>query len=963
MNVKLRVLSAGALFFFGGMVIAQQQTTTKKKDTVKKETSIDEVVLLGYSKSITKPKSTVASNTVGEVFFENRPNVNMLTSLQGSAPGVIMNGGSGSPGSAKFSLLIRGTSSINGNTDALIVIDDIPSNASEYRNLNPNDIESTTILKDAAATAVYGNRGANGVVVIRTKRGKYNSGFKLSYTGMTGMSLRPLDKYNLANTEQYMGIMKLYGFSDTNSEYIKAKDALAQGINTDWKNYFFKPEMFQSHDVALSTGGANVSSYNSFGYMEQGGAVPTTDFKRFTVRSNIQAKSKDSKLNVNSQIALAFSRRNELLEETNTGIRNNSVQNPLLGVLQGLPYLSPTKYANGQQLFNSIGTNFNNGNNIYVLQNLLTRGNLPNFVDQVSIGANLGASYNINKNFTLSNKLGIDYRQSDRISGRAPWAYLALATQGANKYTGFEDQSTTRDLTINNVISALYSGKLDEHSVDASVNMEYNKVYYRSTTRRQNGLDPRTYVPGSGTGYIPFDNSATSPYIPSVSASRVTAGTVAVFGTVNYDYAGRFGLSGTLRRDASYRFVGENRWATYWSVAGRWNIDKESFMEGSTFNTLKLRASYGTNGNQNIVAATPGSNPLLTASQVVRDLYTSPIGYGNAIGFGFAYGNPLVQWEDVAQANIGLDFTLLNNKLEGTLDVYQKKTTNLFSTIPVSGVSGSYTIAGNNGAMTNKGIELGLRYNVIKTSDLTLSIFANGSYNNNKVNDYTIFGDPEPGSTVNMAGHTLSEWYVYKYAGVNKSNGNLLFYTKDGGVTEAPKVEDAQFLDVSPIPKYAGSFGFETNYKGFFFDGLFTFQQGVKKFDNALYWLANPEGLGSSAVGSSNMSTDLLNAWTPQNSNSDTPSLRATNWGYTADSDYFIKDASFLKIRSVTIGYQLRKEQLQNLPITGLRIYVQGENLYTWTKWRGFDPEPITGSNLSVYPNPRMYTVGVKIDF
>lgn len=962
MNVKLRVLSAGALFFFGGVVLSQQ-TTTKKKDTAKRETVIDEVVLLGYSKSITKPKSTVASNTVGEVFFENRPNTNLLTSLQGSAPGVLMNGGSGSPGSAKFSLLIRGTSSINGNTDALIVIDDIPSNASEYRNLNPNDIESTTILKDAAATAIYGNRGANGVVVIRTKRGKYNSGFKVSYTGMTGMSLRPLDKYKLANSNEYLGIMRLYGYNEGSPLYNDAKAAVDSGIDTDWSKYFFKPELFQSHDVALSTGGANISSYNSFGYMEQGGAVPTTDFKRFTVRSNIQAKSKDNKLNVNSQIALAFSRRNELNEETNSGIRNNSVQNPLLGVLQGLPYLSPTAYSNGQALFNSIGTNFNNGNNIYVLQNLLTRGNLPNFVDQVSIGANLGASYAITKNFTINNKTGIDYRQSDRITGRAPWSYLALATQGNAKYTGFEDQSTTRDLTVNNVVSALYNGKTGDHSVDASVNMEYNKVYYRSTSRRQNGLDPRTYVPGSGTGYVPFDNSATSPYIPSVSGSRVTAGTLAVFGTVNYDYAGKYGFSGTLRRDATYRFIGDNKWATYWSVAGRWNIDQENFMQGSVFNVLKLRASYGTNGNQNIIAAGAGSNPLLTASQVVRDLYTSPTGYGNALGLGFAYGNPFAQWENVAQANIGLDFTLLNNKLEGTLDVYNKVTTDLFSSIPVSGVAGTYSIVGNNGKMTNKGIELGLRYNVLRNENTSFSVFANGSYNDNKINEYNINGDPAPGSTATLAGHMLSEWYVYKYAGVNKSNGNLLFYTKDGGVTEAPQVEDAQYLNVSPVPKYAGSFGFESSHKGFFFDALFTFQAGVKKFDNALYWLANPEGLGSSAVGSSNMSTDLLGAWTPENSNSDIPSLRATNWGFTADSDYFLKDASFLKVRSITIGYQLKKEQLQNLPITGLRIYVQGENLYTWTKWRGFDPEPLTGSNLSVYPNPRMYTVGVKIDF
>ena len=301
--------------------------------------------------------------------------------------------------------------------------------------------------------------------------------------------------------------------------------------------------------------------------------------------------------------------------------------------------------------------------------------------------------------------------------------------------------------------------------------------------------------------------------------------------------------------------------------------------------------------------------------------------------------------------------------MEGTLDVYNKKTTNLFSSIPVSAAVGSYNVSGNNGSMTNKGVELGLRYNVIKNENLKFTIFANGAYNQNRVNEYLVNGEPEPGSTTILAGHQLYEWYAYKYAGVNKSNGNLLFYTKDGGVTETPDVSDAQYMEVSVIPKYAGSFGFETQYKGFFFDALFTFQQGIKKFDNSLYWLANPEGLGSNAIGNGNMSTDLLNAWNPNNPNSDTPSLRATNWGFTADSDYFLKDASFLKIRSATLGYQLSKDKLRNMPISGLKIYAQAENIFTFTKWRGFDPEPITSSSLSIYPNPRMYTIGVKVDF
>ncbi|CAD7803832.1 TonB-dependent receptor SusC [Chryseobacterium aquaeductus] len=960
MNVKLRVLTAGVLFFTGQLAFAQ------KTDTIDVKTEeIEEVVVLGYSKTITKKNSTVASNTVSDVFLENRPNANVLTALQGSAPGVIMNGGSGSPGSAKFSLLIRGTSSINGNTDALIVIDDVPSNASEYRNLNPNDIESMTVLKDAAATAIYGNRGANGVVVIRTKRGKFNSALKVSYTGMTGLSLRPLDKYNLSNTNEYLEIMRAYGLTPstnpaTPNAYDIALRGQAAGVDTDWKKVFFKPEMFQSHDVAISSGGGNVSSYSSFGYMEQGGAVPTTDFKRFTARSNIQARSKDEKLTVNSQIGLAFSRRNELFEETSTAIRNNSVQNPLLGVLQGLPYLAPGVYANGQELFNTIGTNFNNGNNIYVLENLLTRGNLPNFVDQISITGNLGASYQFTKNFSINNKFGLDYRQGERTSGRAPWSYLALATQGTAAFTGSESQATTRDLSINNVVSASYNGQAGEHTVDATISMEYNKVHYRTSSRTQNGLDPRTYVPGSGTGYVPFQNPN---FLPSVGASRLVAGTLAYFANANYDYAGKYGFSGTLRRDASYRFVGDNQWATYWAVAGRWNIDQENFMEGSTFSVLKLRASYGTNGNQNIIAAGAGANPLLTATSIVRDQYTTPTGYGNALGSGFGYGNPRVQWEDVAQANIGLDFTLLGNKLEGTFDVYNKKTTNLFSTIPVSGVAGTYGINGNNGTMTNKGIELGLRYNILNKEGAKLTIFANGAYNQNRINEFITNGDPAPGTTTTIAGHQLYEWYAYKYAGVNKSNGNLLFYTQDGGVTENPNVSDAQYLDVSIVPKYAGSFGFESGYKGFFLDALFTFQQGIKKFDNALYWLANPEGLGSNAVGSANLSTDLLDAWSPTNTDSDVPNLRATNWGFTADSDYFIKDASFLKIRSVTVGYQLSKSMLRDLPITGMRVYVQAENIYTWTKWRGFDPEPITGSSLSIYPNPRMFTLGVKVDF
>ena len=962
MNVKLRVITAGMLFFIGGQTILAQEKKPKL-DTGTTEKKIEEVVLLGFSKTITQAKSTVASNTVGEIFMKDRPNINMLQSLQGSAPGVLMNAGSGSPGSAKFSLLIRGTSSINGNTDALIVIDDVPSNSSEFRNLNPNDIESYTVLKDAGATALYGNKGANGVVVIKTKRGRYNSGLKFSYTANTGLSLRPLTKYNLANSQEYFQIMKNYGIDINQPGYELAKEGFQKGTDTDWAKRFFKPELYQSHDLSISTGGKNISTYNSFGYMEQGGAVPTTSFKRFSLRSNLNARSNDNKLNVNAQLGLGFSRRYELNEETNSGVRNNGVQNPLLGVLQGLPYLEANKYNTGKDLQNAISTNFDRGQNIWVLEDILRPNSIPSYVDQLTVLANVGATYKLTDNFTIGNKAGIDFRQSDGVFGRAPWSYLALVTMGSAKYGGFERQSTGKDFSFNNVASVSYSGKTGEHSFDASANMEYNKVQVKSTLFEQNGLDPRTYIPGAGTGYIPFDNSATSPYVPKVSAGRVRAGSLSFFGTFNYDFADKYGLNATIRRDATYRFVGENKWATFWAVSGRWNIEKEDFMQNSGFNVLKLRASYGTNGNQNIATAAPGANPLTPASRIVRDQFVNVTGYGNQSSFNFGYGNPYAQWEEVTQANVGLDFRTFNNRLEGTIDVYDKVTDKLFNSVYTSGVSGSFTISGNNGKLSNRGVELGLRYKLINNENLALSIFANGAYNYTKVIDYVRGSKQEPGSTVIEPGRQLYQWYVYKYAGVNKSNGNLLFQTKDGGVTETPDISDASYVNASTIPKYNGSFGFEANYKGFFLNSLFTFQQGIRKFDNALYWLANPVGLGSNAVGSSNLSSDLLNAWTPTNSNSDIPSLNASNWNYTSDSDYFLKDASFLKIRSVSLGYSLTKQQLSSLPIQGLKLYVQAENIYTWTKWRGFDPEPIVGSSLSIYPNPRMFMLGATIDF
>lgn len=961
MNVKLKVLTAGVLFFIGGQVVMAQKKP--KIDTAAKEKKIEEVVILGYSKTATKAKDVTASTTISSEVIENRPNVSFLNSLQGAAPGISVASFSGSPGSAKIDVIIRGLSSLNAATTPLYVIDGLSSNSTQFRNINPNDIESISVLKDAAATSIYGNRGANGVVIINTKQGKFNSGIKFSYSGTTGMSVYPKNKYEMANAKQALTLDNLVGYGLGST---MTPDEIANfTTNTDWNKYFFHPALTQQHDLGVSFGGEKVSVYTSLGYLNQGGLVPTTDFKRFTLRNNIRGKSANDRFSFNSQIAVGYSKRNQLDQEVNSGINANVIQNPLHGSLIGLPYLTPNQFNNGYDLFNAIGTSFSYGNNIYVLEDVLKRNSLPSWFTETSLLANIAASYKVTPALTLSNKAGIDYKSNDRVFARSPWSYLALAVQSSRPgeaFGGFERVSNDKDFTFNNVVSLNYSKLFnDKHNLDLGVYFEYMKAHYLFNQYQQNGLDPRTYVPGAGTGYVstilnPVNGSIS--YAHTTSASKIDAGSLAAFATLDYDYAGKYGLSGVVRRDASYRFVNDLKWATFWSAAGRWNIDKEEFMNGSTFDLLKLRASYGTQGNQNLVDPVSGFNPIFLGSNLVRDLSTTAIGYNNVAGSFYTsqVANVILQWEEISQFNVGLDFRLLGRRLEGNVDYYIKKTNQLYNDVNSSAINGFYVYQGNNGGLKNQGIEGLLRYRFINKDDAKLSLFVNVAYNKNTI---TNLENPQiTGSLINEVGGTAYQWNLYHYVGVNPDNGNLLFLDKDGNNTEAPTDADRIKTGKSYLPKYQGGFGLNAEYKGFFLDTLFSFQKDTWKYDNELAWIMDP-----GAIGDYNVSSQLLNAWSSTNTTSNVPSLFAANVALDGNSDRYLTDASFLRFKSFTVGYSIPSKKLANTPIKSFKIFVQGENMFVWTKWKGFDPEGFTTFPLGAYPNPRTISLGTNIEF
>lgn len=973
MNVKLRVLSAGALFFIGQAVSAQKT----KKDTITDIKQIEEVVVLGYNNKRLFKESNVSATIVTPELIENRPNINALQSLQGQAPGLYIASSSGSPGSNRFAAQIRGIGSLVGYTNPLYVVDGVPVSETYWKNLNPDDITSISVLKDAEATSIFGNRGANGVILVTTKSGKYNQKLTFTYSGQTGITILQDHKYNIADARQTLQFEKDNGAGKGAS--LTQDEINNWAIDTNWKKVFFRAGFSQNHNLSFQGGGENLGMFTSFNYLNQEGIVPNTNFQRFGLRTNINGKTNNDKFTYQINLGLNFSRRNQLDQETRNDIDGNVLQNPLQGLLTSLPYLDKNVYVNGRQLFQQFGSpSFQIVP--YMLMDYLSPGNIPNRYDEFRLLANVQGNYKFTPELNLTVQAGTDYTNEFRNFARAPWSYLAVASQGAQEFGGIENQINVKDLNFNLNLKLNYHKTFgDVHSIDASIYSEYLRYFRTQNSLQQTGLDPKTWEFGSGTGWIAFNTATPTQYLPQITASKSLAGLYAYFGTFSYDYDKRFGISGTIRRDASYKFLADNKWGTFWSVGGRWTLSSEDFMKESIFTLLKLRASYGTQGNQNIIDPTrnqqsTGLNPIYLGSQVNRDLgSTTGTGYGLLPTYNITIGNPNAKWETINQANVGVDFDVKNGLLSGALDLYNKKTEDMFNVLPVSGVTGQYTINGNFGDMVNKGIELSLRSNVIKKTKFGVTLFANASFNHNEILTMPV-GNANPANPflsginstaiasnsdiINAEHHLAYEYFLVPYIGVNNENGKLQFLDRNGNVTENPTNNDRRFTDKSYLPKYQGGFGANIQFSNFYLDTYFTFTAKVWRMDSDLESLSDPNNVGVFPI-----TTDLLNAWTPNN-NSNYPGLDAASvtLGNTF-SDRFLRDSSYIRLRNISFGYNVSKELLKNVGLTNFKVFVQGENLVTWSKWRGFDAESSSTSTYGGYPTPRIITFGIEAQF
>lgn len=972
------------VFSFMGMQTVSRTVATSNEISVvmrNDDKELAEIVVQGY-RTVTKKNAATSSATISRRTIENRPNANVLNTIQGQLAGVNVSAGSGQPG-AKPTIIIRGLGTLNGNSDPLYVIDGFPSNSDNFRSINSNDIESFSVLKDAAAIAEFGSRGSNGVIVIKTKTGVFGEPkniFRYSSTFGTNQLQKP--KYSFSNSRQLLSVEKLAtslnpGISSYGSSLTDVQ-INAYNINTDWVDYFFTRGLTQDHTLSMENNGQKSNSFTSLGYFKQEGVLKTTGLQRFTLRNNLNGKSINDKFKYQVNTAIGHSKNNEATGLGTGGINRNYV----LGAFQSAPYLSPNLYTNSYNTLYYFRNNTARVPNILpgtadlsvtpltLIDKLL---NYENLTEETRIDISTEFSYSLSKDLIAKTRTSGQLLSASFFQSEFPRSFNGLLFNpgtAANvnsgnpiEFDGFEEINKRREFYFSNLWQIAYKKNINKHTFNASLNAEYNLSRLNANNFRQNGLDKNLFVPNTGAGYVTDNTTGTNDfYVPTnVTNLNLRNDLISYFSTFDYDFNDKYGIVASFRRDGSSRFLSEYQFGNFWSVGARWNMEEENFIKNLNFiDVLKFRGSIGTVGNQRIVDGSIYAGILPPPFVTTFAAPTAALSYGPT--YNASFGDSKLRWETTKLWNIGIDFEFFKGIFRGAFDVYNKTTKDQFFPDPQAPIYGAASFLRNSSAvLTNDGYELNIAYDLFKNDnkDLKFTLRGNGAYNKNMISGITANdGKIENGNFINRNGGPAFEYNVIPYTGVNPTNGNLLFLNKAGLLTETPIETDRVQTGKNFLPVYQGGFGFDFKYKGFFVSSSFTFAQEVWRFD------FDEEGLyATSGIGDFNKSSDLLSSWTPTNTNSNLPKIGASNEGQDDSSDRFLRDASYIRIRNMQIGYVVPSRFLNKTFLKTVSFNLQGENLANFTKWNGFDPESNRTNDSRQYPTAKIITFGVDLKF
>ncbi len=881
--------------------------------------SLAEVVITGYS---TQNKRQVAGS-IAKLSGDDvklTPLGSFDKALQGRVPGLLSQSQSGQPGAAAV-VTIRGKGSINGSNTPLYIIDGVQVNPADFATINPGDIESYNILKDASSTSIYGSRGANGVIVITTKKG-VSGKTRVDYDFQYGWSQLPTNKLKLMTSAEKLQYEFYdrpdYGpnpFGWTPDEV----DSLGK-LNYDIENILFHKGTTQQHQLSVSGGNDKTHFYLSGSIFDQQGVVITTGLKRYTGRINLDNSFGNFRVGLNG--TLGYSRL--------IGTRENDqyIGSPLNAIRWFNPYLNlydangnyQIDYLQGQpNPLQELLENNGNSDQIKGVGNVYIEFNVP-WVKGLKARTVWGADLTEDESFTYLDKSTDQGSQSQGGNGQVSRAYSK----------NFRYIGTT---------SISYQRTIGDHEINAAI---YNEIIQGKGEN----------FGFSGFGLVgPFKNeagitpgTATNGYIPTVTGSATENGLLSYFIDATYGFRRKYYLNAGARRDGSSRLSEDERWSNFGQVGASWIVSEENFMQGtkSWLNALKLKVSYGSVGSQGIGDFTTGE-------------YFGPTVYNGVGGLALINLPKTLTWERKLEFNAGVEFTMFKGRLGGTFEVYDNKTKDLFLDRQLSRTSGFQSINNNLGKLQNQGIEISLNGDVIKTKDFVWTLGLNYTHNNNKLLDQHGQTDNISGLFINRVGEPINSFYVVRYAGVDPQNGDALYYKKDGKSTTNVYDPDDRVIVGSSDPPNFGGFSTTWNYKGISLDVLFSYAYGAYTYNNDRYNVEN------NIYWFSNIAASLLNEWQKPGDITNIPSPFNDLHGETTR---FIEKTDYLRLRNVMLSYNLPDRVLNKIKIRSVRIFAQGENLYVWHDFLGYDPEVVTGVlGGSVYPQLKTVTFGVSVGF
>lgn len=967
-------------------------TTSLIIDLKEDVSSLEDVVVTGYSTQ-RKKDLTGAVAVVDAAQLKSTPAASAVESLQGRATGVQIVA-DGAPGSTP-QIKIRGFSTINNN-EPLYIIDGVPFEG-KLSWLNQNDVESMQVLKDASAASIYGARANNGVIIITTKTGKVGKP-QINFDSYYGIQVPKNSSFPKMMTPQQVLDLDnaLNGTNETLPDYLLAggisghnitpadadmskynydgKDrstfyqiTKANKAGTKWFEELSQNAPTQSYQLSATGGSENATYAMSGGYLGQEGSLIHTGFEKFNIRTNTQFKAFDGKLRFGENLQYSYT------EGFGMGVNPNTAgdyigEGSVLGFAYRIQNIIPV-YDEGGHFAGSYGGWGNGENPVALAYRAKDDRNRSNF-----FFGNAFAEYDLIPDLTLRSNFGMRYENYNGVNLNYPNPEFSEGSfnNGMSEYQGYFTEWTWTN-------TLMYKPKLGEdHQLAILAGTEAIKNRGRDLSGNRNG-----YFTLNSLDYF-YLNAGTSN-IGNASSGSVGS-MFSLFGKADYSFMDRYLLSVTVRRDGSSNFGSNHLYGTFPGISGAWRISQEDFMQDASWLTdLKVRAGYGITGNQRI----PGYQYLNRfASSLTSSSY--PINGTTQAGiWQSSYANEDVKWEQVKSLNLGLDFTILNGDIDGSFDWYNKTTEDMLYRLPLPAIAVGRAESPyvNIGSMNNKGVEFSLAYHYghRQNTPFTLDLAANISRNKNKIVslapsvDQQIFGAFRSMETsILRVGQPYASFFGYQTIGIyqdaNDIANNPSYPGARAGGLKYADINDDGTIDAAdrtiignPHPDFVYSFNINTSYKNFDLMMFFYGSQGNDLYEATRYFT-------DFGVFKGQKSTRLLDAWSPTNTDSQTPSITndASSYEY-ASSSYFIQDGSFLKLKNLQIGYNIPTQKLfgNNTSFNKLRVYMGVTNVFTLTKYKGLDPEitatpsdyPALGVDFGIYPQARQYLLGLSVGF